>query len=366
MRKVVLLNAYSAENRGDGLLVELAVDLVQEAVGSNVDISVIAADPDSFSGLDVVSPLPGRGRATRGAAGAVLVASGGRVGLARGFATRIQQADLIVSVGGGYLRGGHAAELLKSTLVHGAQIMVASRAGVPWIMLPQSIGPYPNGYRQLLAGYLKRAQRIFLRDDVSTTELRRLPNVARVADTAILEMGKTHPTSQDSAAHHIGLVIRNLRAPGGYHTQVRELFGRSDSWMPVVQSTYSGNDDTNFYLELLGVHARCSLEEALQGNALKAVVSVRLHGALRSIMLGVPAIHLSYERKGRAAFEDLGLGDYVFDARTFRAQQVSGAIESILQDPGGYWGTIHAALHRVRQQRTQVIDEIRAAVCSTA
>ena len=46
---VVLLHAYSSKNSGDGLLVDLSINLLKEAFGEMTRVSIIAADPASFS-----------------------------------------------------------------------------------------------------------------------------------------------------------------------------------------------------------------------------------------------------------------------------------------------------------------------------
>lgn len=48
---VTILHGYSASNSGDGLLVDLAIALVQRNFGDDTAISVVASDPQSFSYL---------------------------------------------------------------------------------------------------------------------------------------------------------------------------------------------------------------------------------------------------------------------------------------------------------------------------
>jgi polysaccharide pyruvyl transferase WcaK-like protein len=43
------------------------------------------------------------------------------------------------------------------------------------------------------------------------------------------------------------------------------------------------------------------------------VISVRLHGAIESLLSGVPAYHISYERKGFGAYQDMGVEDWVIN-----------------------------------------------------
>ena len=48
---VTILHGYSASNSGDGLLVDLAIALVQRNFGEDTAINVVASDPQSFAYL---------------------------------------------------------------------------------------------------------------------------------------------------------------------------------------------------------------------------------------------------------------------------------------------------------------------------
>ena len=72
------------------------------------------------------------------------------------------------------------------------------------------------------------------------------------------------------------------------------------------------------------------------------VVSVRLHGALQAVLAGVPAVHLGYERKSWGAYEDLGLGEYVHDARRFDPASVAAQVRALQADPTPFWSAVAA------------------------
>ena len=59
--RILLLHAYSAHNRGDGLLVDESVALIR-SVFDDVELEVVASDPDSFDylGVPVYNAKPGR------------------------------------------------------------------------------------------------------------------------------------------------------------------------------------------------------------------------------------------------------------------------------------------------------------------
>ena len=112
---VALLHAYSARNSGDGLLVELSVALLRGAFGTDTRVSVVAADPASFPDQPDVRPAPvlaagGAGRLIGAAMAALPVGANPALADLRGL---LKQADLIVGVGGGYLRARNSVEAHK-------------------------------------------------------------------------------------------------------------------------------------------------------------------------------------------------------------------------------------------------------------
>jgi polysaccharide pyruvyl transferase WcaK-like protein len=364
--RVLLLNAYSAGNHGDKLLVDVAIELISEAFGDQTVVTVCCTNPESYSYLppahSAVSAYRGRRRKAMALSAAAALLSGGRVGLSRKFVDAAREADLVISVGGAYLRGGHLVELVKSTLVHGPQLALASEAATPWILLPVSVGPYGPSSQSWIARRLSRALCVYLRDDVSAAEFGNLDNAVRVPDSAIIalsEADRCKPRVVRSG--RVGLVLRELRNPGTFEQQVYELWRKGIEWVPALQSSYSANNDLSYYKKALGITPRKTLEEHLQAADLGAVVSVRLHGALRSIMLGVPAVHLSYERKGYSAFRDLGLEPYVLDARDFDAEEVTSKVRQLQEDPADYWGRVEKRLSGIGQARRAIIRSLQAA-----
>ncbi|MXN76219.1 polysaccharide pyruvyl transferase family protein [Burkholderia sp. 4701] len=375
---VVLLHAYSACNSGDGLLVDLSVGLLKEAFGAATRVSIVAADPASFPQYDDVRAAPvlaDRGAARlAGAAGAALpVGMNGRLRALRGL---LAEADLIVGVGGGYLRARDTVEALKLEAGHLLQMRAAQASRKPAVYLPQSIGPthatLPVGAH--LRGLLASFDRVFVRDDRSLAFLATNPNTRRAPDLAVLDFGHRRDAILQRAAqsgdavHHVAFVLR--RAPGWNRAQrwryaasiarLIEQVGASCRVSFAVQSTGRGNDDIAYYRDI-GIHDELvPLRTLLDGDRPDAVISVRLHGALESVLHGVPAFHVSYERKGFGAYSDLRLGDWVVNGADFDPDHVARTVLA----PGAtaaFWQAARAGFDGIRAGRLQVIDALRAA-----
>jgi polysaccharide pyruvyl transferase WcaK-like protein len=378
--QVVLLHAYSRRNSGDGLLVDLSVAMLREALGDEVKVSIVAADPASFPEYaDVVSApvIAEEGLRRLTTAAAELVSWPTRT------TTKLHQtlaaADLIVGVGGGYLRARTGVEALKLEAGHMLQMRAAKASGKPVVYLPQSIGParaglgcVSDGFAAHLTNLLGGFSSVFVRDGRSQSFLARNGNVTRAPDLAVLEFERNHEAVLSRAAmhsktvRHVAFVLREAPSWNGtqrvrYAQSVRRLAALLEKQCRLsfaVQSTGRGNDDAAYY-HRLGIHtALPSLKQMLADDTPDVVVSVRLHGALESILHGVPAFHLSYERKGFGAYGDLGIDDWVANAADFDADAVAErifrpqAIES-------FWHAATTGLGAIRASRAEIVSALR-------
>ena len=102
-------------------------------------------------------------------------------------------------------------------------------------------------------------------------------------------------------------------------------------------------------------------------SAKRVVVAVRLHAALMALQAGHYVIHLSYERKGFAAFEDLGLKEYVHNAFSFDPETVHAHLDRLLNNAAAreeYDAAVNRAAASTdeaykalgRASRTQLVD----------
>ncbi|MFC8190586.1 polysaccharide pyruvyl transferase family protein [Cellulomonas sp. NPDC057328] len=346
MARVLVLHAYSAQNAGDGFLVDATVDLVREALG-DVDITVVASRPESFTRDDVrfVCSQPGR----------------------RGYQPQYVRTlrgiggyDLVVAVGGGYQRAGHLVEALKAGLVHGPQLVAASRRGTGVVYLPQSIGPLRGPSAPLVSRLLQRVDAVYVRDDRSMAEVARA-RPRRSPDLAI-SVGTYRPRRPETVVDVPVLSVRNLR--GALPEPVQRLAGELAVFDGYVQSRVGGNDDTSAMTSLRPRRIVDRDELLGGGTPRRVVVAMRLHGALMAMQAGHYVVHLAYERKGYGAFADLGLDDYVVGATRLVPHEVAERTRALLTDPTvreDYDRCLLARLETMPSVRAGLVDELRAA-----
>ncbi|MET4540506.1 polysaccharide pyruvyl transferase WcaK-like protein [Arthrobacter bambusae] len=311
--KVLILHGYSADNIGDGMLVTEAIELITATFPSEaIDLTLCASDPGSFD-------LPGV---------SLRRSKPSLRGYDRDYLATLRNLDsfdLIVGVGGGYLRGGNCVELAKALLVHGVQLRAASRHGAKVVYLPQSIGPLRLSSAPWFRRHLGRLSQVWARDDRTVQELGLPSVVRRVPDMAVLHVPAR--TTQPVEATPV-YSVRNLR--GGLPAPIIGLAGLLGSFDGYVQSQTGGNQDLS-PMQSLNPQRILSRGDFLNGaSAKRVVVAVRLHAALMALQAGHYVIHLSYERKGFAAFEDLGLKEYVHNAFSFDPETVHAHLDRLL------------------------------------
>ena len=360
---VVITHVYSRSNRGDGLLAELTVEVLRDALG--VEPRLLAIDASELDGYQLAAQYGGSPRSVRGAVREVLAACG--LGSAPGVAA-INDADLVVAIGGGYLRSRGLRGAITLTAAHLPQLLAETRRNAaPVVFMPQSIGPLPIGLKQVVYWRLRRAAVVFLRDDRSVLEHRRKQSmsgvhVLRVPDLAVMEVARRARHLHRSSGSEVLVQARAVRnAPLLEHELRAFLVAASRPFDLAIQSDAGGaNDDRSFMsrvapgrnLPILG-----DLLGAGQGRFGVAICG-RLHAALECLLNGVPAIHLGYERKSFAAFDDLGLAEFVIPARRVRAQLLDALVLRVLTDPQAYWERVDSAAAEVRSTRDDLMAEL--------
>ena len=359
--KYLVLHAFSRRNSGDGLLVDLTLEAMADAGINAAEIEILALDPESFDGFPAVLRAPGEpfARLTPKLAGAVaeLIASP----LSSGEVNRlVSRARGLVAVGGGYLVADSPVRQAGVLLNHLVQLRTAARAPIPSIYLPQSVGPLHGPVGRSVRRNLNRVGLFCARDDLTLAEIGG-DNIIRCADLAVLKLARTVdiaaiPGAQAGAPIMVG---RDLPNPGDYVERLKALGDKLPHPLWAVQADVAGDRSDRAFYRRNGMGDDGTLTGMLETGRGGAVISVRLHGAIASLIAGRPAVHLAYERKGWGAYEDLGLGDYVHDARRFDPDLVADQVDRLARDPSAFWDCIAKAAPDLRAQYDKLVGELR-------
>lgn len=354
-KRVALLHAYSRHNLGDGLLVDLTIQRLDQVGVSSDELVVLALDAGSFSDLADVRQVGTPTRRPRFGAVSDLAMTAVGFGLQR----RLRNVGAFVGVGGGYLRASDLVSTLGVYVNHAAQLMVSSRAEVPSIYMPVSVGPLRGWAGRRLARLFSGVDLVCARDDVTVREIGPYTRVERVPDLAVLAIAGGEIRLQTNGKK-VAIVARDLPDGRDYLNRLKilSLMLPDATWAVQVGGGGSKSDAT-FYEEL-GVREAVPLDVALSTGEFGVVISVRLHGALAAISAGVPSIHLSYGRKGLGAFGDLGMADLVHEAHSFDPSAVVDQAKRLVRDASPVWDRL-ASRRFALDQASDRLNEMLAA-----
>lgn len=360
-----VLHAYGRQNAGDGLLVDLTSDRLARAGRPAHRQLVVALDPASFDDLPHVTGCgtdvrrPSRAAMTAAAASLATLASTRLTQPATRLDRTLRACDALVAVGGGYLRTPDRVSSVGTAVNHLPQLEIAARSEVPTLYLPQSIGPLTGPVGRRIHRLLAEVDVVCVRDQPSLTELGDLPNVVRLPDLALLHLAET---GTPDVARHGGttvLVGREVSGVADLGPRLESLAGLLGPHRFAVQAGGDRSKSDRAWYRSLGFEDAGPLGEVLHDDRCDVVVSVRLHGAIMSLLRGVPAVHLSYDRKGPAAYADLGIPEFCFDVETFNPAAVAGAVEEIRRAPDEYWRRLARPLQQL-QDASRELDRLVA------
>lgn len=400
--KVVVSHAYSNDNAGDAALLSILIEDLR-AVCPDVEIVVLTmdrTDPDEqfegcpvhpsfmFHALGRFSSRPLKfAHACWVIAVTLLSALTGRrwhLGPAlSGVMHSYRTADLVVGVGGGYLRGkpGVASTMELALLLH--PLLLTRLLAKPAVLYTQSIGPFGNRLQAAVASrVLRSVDLIIAREDrtVSTmTELGVSANVVRSVDGAFgfttdaeVDLRKLIGVSGDRRV--VGVTVREWLPADGqdrYEGAVAQLcdwlIERYDAavvFIPQVTNEYHGDDDR---VPARRVAARMRrrpivLEDRYDHRTVKALyggldvlVGTRFHSVIFALTAGVPALAIEYEYKTTGIMRDLGLERWVIDIEAVDGASLIGRFEALAATRADYMRQLDARLppYQDRARRTR-------------
>ena len=369
---IAIIHAYSRANAGDGLLVDLTLDRLGRLGISPSNCTLLALDHGSFGDLPSVVKVGTAGRsfdmelvrAVPAGAGTLAGSVHGRLGMGRA-AEVFAAADAVVAVGGGYLRAGNPVNWLGTAVNHFPQLRSAARSGRPSIYLPQSVGPLAGPIGSAVRSALRTGvDLVHVRDDRSAAVLSGLPNVRRTPDLAVLDVAERFTNAPRRTAEGPPvLVARGLTEPEDYVQRLRSLaekcgvllsgrFRRRASRPRAIAPSMSYRA-----FPRPGASPRFSLRMIRDRWSPYASTALCRH-----CWPGAPAVHLGYERKSWGAYQDLGLGEWVHNARRFDPQKVAAQVDELRSDPGRFWAAISGRRASLVEDSERLTQSLRIAL----
>ena len=223
-------------------------------------------------------------------------------------------------------------------------------SGVPFILSPQTIGPFNHKSIKFLAKFiLSKSKQIFIRDQLSINEI---PIKLREKTIITTDIAFTLPFEQrkysDGSRLSIALNVSGLLYNGGYSK--RSMFDLGYNYkllidqliatllreqvdlclVPhVIVSDNPIEDDFRVCETLARTDPRIRMAPTFR-NAIEAksfisefdvFIGSRMHASIASFSAGIPTFPISYSRKFKGLYSNLGY-EYVLDASSKSEEQV--------------------------------------------
>jgi colanic acid/amylovoran biosynthesis protein len=283
----------------------------------------------------------------------------------REVAALYQDADLIVPVGGGYMRSrkGVMHRFNIPLLLH--PLLLGYLLGKPTVLYAQSVGPFQNKFEKALVAFvLNRMTLIMLREDTSVRLLASIGvtrNVIRTVDSGFLLSsrkkidlrkaycippasllvgvtvrywltGKAQQRYEQAVAQALDNVIGTLHAHVVFIPQVTANKGDDDR---IVSRRVRDIMQHTSAITLVSDTPDHHHIKALYDN-LDILLGTRFHSVIFSLTSHVPVLAIEYEHKTSGIMRDLGLEDWVIKIEDVTTPRLTELLQKLIQERTDY------------------------------
>jgi colanic acid/amylovoran biosynthesis protein len=403
--KVVVSHAYAVQNAGDAAILGVVLDDVHAAF-PDAEVTVLTIGPtapgETFDGVPVVPSLMFHALnrwSTRPLklvyAVHVVTVTLLRAVVRRGTGLTLpvprrlrevvrlyEQADAVVPVGGGYLRGrrGLTSTVELALLLH--PLVLSRLLRTPVVLYTQSVGPFADRVQRWLAArVLRHVDLVLVREDISRDLLSRLGvrhNVVRAVDAGFRFTGATPAHLRERLGVPpggllVGITVRQWlpdQAQARFEEAVAEMADRvverhaaTVVFIPQVTSEHHHDDDRVVSRRVQRRMRRPAvvLDEAADHRAVRGLyseldvlVGTRFHSVIFALTASVPALAVEYEHKTSGIMRDLGLGSWVVRMEDATADRLTERLEALLSQRALYRAGLRSRLPDQRQHAAEV------------
>jgi colanic acid/amylovoran biosynthesis protein len=303
----------------------------------------------------------------------------------------LRGADLVVSVGGGYLNGLSNLSGDLSVFNMCMPLRYAGRIGKPLFCAPQSYGPFGTS-RQLASARraLGKVDLLLAREAKSVRLLEasgiRAASVIQTIDPAFAfktgnPAGWRARLNVPDSRLLIGFTARQWRKPFLQAPQeaafaqlidyIQADANRAVVLIPMVVSELAGEDDREVHRRIAD---RCTgsrpilVEENLSYREVKDLTSsldfmigMRFHSVIFSLTNLVPSIAIEYHHKASGIMGDLGLEEWVVQFDDLSVPQLVGLFDRLLTEASGYREHLRQTIPRFIKTADGVKDLMKKA-----
>lgn len=273
------------------------------------------------------------------------------------FKRTIKNVKIVAALNGGDgLTDLYGEVLLNSRL---PEINLAIELNIPFIIMPQTIGPFLNeDNKNRIISLLKKTDKIYVRDDNFIDELNK-HNLPYTKTKDLSYFMKPQPFEIEIKKPCVGINVSGL----AYSNKFGNLAGQFDNYPQIIielikrfqERNYNiyiiphsynvnkpevNNDDMEssklFYDSLYNKKGVYFVERDLISPQLKYLISqmdffvgTRMHANFAAIFTNTPAFGLAYSYKFKSAFENNGIFNRTIDINNVSSCDVNKVVETI-------------------------------------
>lgn len=412
--KILVINGYTRENKGDAALMSVMCRTLQDAYPS-ASIRIASMEhPDIhpkfeewenvgslrlYSGEENISRVQGIARKLL----VMGIAAGWTKSLtpirqsvikrlpksARGELQAIEEADLIVSVGGGYLNGKTSISSDLSVFFLLVPIHLSSRLKKCIVCGPQSIGAFGSKFQSRATGHVLRKVPLILARESTSVEVLADMNIKDSVHQAVDSAFLFKTSKQDDLRAFLGvpattqlagITVRKWLDPKkqeAYEIAIAkaadhliETYGMTVVFIPQVTSDRREDDDRITSRE---VHERMEhkdnaivIEDSLDYEKVKAlyrdldlIIGTRFHSVIFSLTSYIPAVAIRYEHKTSGIMKDLGLSKWVINIEDITAPKMIKLLDQLVSEKDSYVSHLHKVIPDYIQQAHEATKKIQ-------
>jgi len=380
---IIVSHVYSKENKGDAALLSVLLSDIRQAFG-DPHITILTLDKaeknEVFEGIPVKNGFMYYARdryqnlLLRPIYGIFVVTSTllwaciyrytkKSIPLPRhlqDIASLYQDADLIIPVGGGYIRSkrGFKPTVTLFFIIH--PLLLSYILGRPTINYTQSIGPFGNKFQEWMAKFaVRRLTGIIVREDISLQLLRKWGIAKNVFSSVDSGFSFTSNSTNDLRRElgisqqqtMVGVTVRDWLKPTEQTKYERAIAKLCDYiikkhdfaivFIPQVTVENHGDDDRKSGQRVYDLMEYKNGARVISGRydhqAIKAIygkldylVGTRFHSVIFALTSYVPSIAIEYEHKTRGIMTDLGLEKWVVDIHKINAAQLVDLFDQLV------------------------------------
>lgn len=383
-QNIIITHVYSSDNKGDAALTSVLISDLKRTF-KNARITILKLESVAVGHrFEGISEEPGfmyyaLNRYSNPflklayslymmAATLAWAASGKRLYLPahlRKVADLYAKADLIVPVGGGYLRSrsGWLNRCNIPLLLH--PLLFGYLLGKPTVLYAQSMGPFVNNYERLLVAFaLKKMALIILREDTSAALLATMGvtnNIVRSVDsgfllhgTGKLDVRKQYHIPADKPL--LGVTVRSWlvgEAQITYEKAIAEMLDNLVEKFParilfIPQVTATKGDDDRIVSRRVHAYMQhgdkaTTIEDEPDHHQIKDIydeldvlLGTRFHSVIFSLTSYVPVLAIEYEHKTSGIMHDLKLDKWVIKIEDVSAQKLIVMMDKLIYEQDTY------------------------------